>query len=115
MPASNVSRLPRGSRLPTTPRVQRKLARYNNLGNAMEAEMLSDWNSRANAVVVSTRFGPLNEITVLFDDKALTFPMPPAATLTDLAQRLAVEGGPRQQMLSVTIKLGGSMSVRRRS
>ena len=76
--------------------------------------MIIDWNSLADAVV-STGFGPPNEITVLFDDRTLIFPMPPGATLTDLAQRLAEAGGPEGQMLSVTIKLGGRMSVRRRS
>ena len=81
----------------------------------MEAEMMSHWSSVADADV-STGFGPPpNEITVLFDDRTLTFPMPRASTLTDLAKRLAEEGGPREQMLSVTIKLGDAAGVRRSS
>jgi len=40
---------------------------------------MSDWNNLADGVV-STRFGPPNEITVLFDDRTWTFPMSAAAT-----------------------------------
>jgi hypothetical protein len=80
----------------------------------MEAKMMSDWNCLADGVV-STGFGPSSEITVLFDDTTLTFPMPPAATLTDLAQRLAEEGGPHRQMLSVSIKLDSPIGLRSRS
>jgi hypothetical protein len=74
----------------------------------VEAETMSDWNNLANGVI-QTRFGPPNEITVLFEDRTRTFPMAAAATLADLAQRLAEEGGPqRRQMLSVTVKLTGA-------
>ena len=66
---------------------------------------MRDWNNAAG-VVASAGFAPPNEITVLFDDSAVTFPMPAAATLADLAGRLIEERGrPRRQMLSVTIKL----------
>ena len=69
---------------------------------------MSDWNNLANGVI-QTRFGPPNEITVLFEDRTRTFPMAAAATLADLAQRLAEEGGPQhRQMLSVTVKLTGA-------
>jgi hypothetical protein len=68
---------------------------------------MSDWNNLANGVI-QTRAGPPNEITVLFEDGTRTFPMSVAATLAEIAQRLAEEGGPqRRQMLSVTVKLGG--------
>ena len=75
---------------------------------------MSDWDNLADGTV-STGFRPPSEITVLFDDRTLTFRMPAAATLTDLARRLAEEGGPRGQMLSVTIKLGGGIGVGHRS
>jgi hypothetical protein len=78
---------------------------------AVEAETMSD---NLGDGVVSTRFEPPNEITVLFDDKTRTFPMSAAATLADLAQRLAEEGGPqRRQMRSVTVKLRGPLGSRR--
>jgi hypothetical protein len=102
----------------TLPRFTRDsvLLRYFGFGqsrNGAEMEMMSDWNSVAGGIV-SSGFGPPNEITVLFDDRMLTFPMSPAATLTDLAQRLTEEGRPREQMLSVTIKLGEPIGIRRR-
>jgi hypothetical protein len=80
----------------------------------MEGEMMSNWDNWAG--VVSTRFGPPNEITVLFDDRMWTFPMSAAATLADVAQRLVEEGGPqRRQMLSVIVKLGSALGFRSRS
>lgn len=52
--------------------------------------------------------GEPNEITVLFDDRTLSFAMPAAATLEDLAGRLAAASGPRRrQMRSVTVRLAG--------
>jgi len=56
--------------------------------------------------VISTAFAAPNEITVLFDDRAVTFPVPAAATLADVAWRLTQARGPqRRQMLSVKIRL----------
>lgn len=47
-----------------------------------------------------------SQVTVLFDDRALSFSMPAAATLAELAQRLAIEvASPRRRMISVTVKL----------
>lgn len=66
---------------------------------------MSDWDNAANGMV-STGFGTANEVTVLFDDKTVIFPISTAFTLADLAQRLAEEGGSQQrQMLTVTVKL----------
>lgn len=65
---------------------------------------MRDWNNAAEGV--NSGLAPANEITVLFDDSTLTFPMPAAATLADLAGRLNEEGAPRRRhMLAVTIKL----------
>jgi hypothetical protein len=81
---------------------------------AVEAKAMNDWNNLAGGVV-STRFRPPNVITVLFDDRTRTFPMSAAATLTDLAQRLAEEGEPqRPHLLSVTVKLGGAIGFQSR-
>jgi hypothetical protein len=63
--------------------------------------MMSDWGN----VTDGATSGRPNEITVLFADRALSFPMSAAATLADLAERLAAEGGPHRQMVSVTVKL----------
>jgi hypothetical protein len=77
----------------------------------MEVERMSDWENTTNDMV-STGFGPPNEVTVLFDDKTMTFPFSTASTLADLAQRLAEERGPQsRQMLSVTVKLGGAIAL----
>jgi hypothetical protein len=58
--------------------------------------------------VTPTASRPANQITVLFDDVALTFTMPAAATLADVAQRVAREGGsPRRRVISVIVKLNG--------
>jgi hypothetical protein len=59
---------------------------------------MRNWRSR-------TGVEPANEITVLFDDATTTFVMPAAATLTDLAQRLAIEGRSSRRMVSVVVKL----------
>jgi hypothetical protein len=76
---------------------------------------MSDWNNVARGMV-STGFAPPNEITVLFDDSTITFPMPAAATLADIAGRLTDAGVPqRRQMLALTIKLGGAQSLRSQS
>jgi hypothetical protein len=75
---------------------------------------MSDWDNLADGVV-STRFGQPNKITVLFDDRMVSFPMSPAATLADLARRLTEEGGPHRQLLAVTIKLGSALGLRSRS
>ena len=49
---------------------------------------------------------PENEITVLFDDAALTFSMPAATTLAELAGRLHEERGVlRRRMISVVVRL----------
>jgi hypothetical protein len=78
---------------------------------AEEAEAMSDWNNAVDGAV-STGFAPANEITVLFDDSIVTFPMPTEATLADLAGRLTEEGAPqRRQMLAVTIKMGSAKSL----
>lgn len=69
--------------------------------------MMSDWDG-----VVSTGFEPPNEITVLFNDRTLSFPMSASATLADLAERLAEEGEPLRRMLSVRVKLGGAIGFR---
>jgi hypothetical protein len=74
--------------------------------------MISDWENATDGAT-STGFRRPNQITVLFDDRTLSFPMPAAATLADLAGRLAAEGGLHRQMLSVTIKLGGAIGFRR--
>jgi hypothetical protein len=74
----------------------------------------SDRNNASDSVVM-TASAPLNEITVLFEDSTVTFPMPAAATLADLAGRLTDEGGPQRQLLSVTIKLGDAIGFRKRS
>jgi hypothetical protein len=71
--------------------------------------------SNASDSAVMTASAPLNEITVLFEDSTVTFPMPAAATLADLAGRLTDEGGPQRQLLSVTIKLGDAIGFRKRS
>jgi hypothetical protein len=73
----------------------------------------SDRNNASYSMVM-TASAPLNEITVLFEDSTVTFPMPAAATLADLAGRLTEEGGPQRQMLSVTIKLGDATGLRKR-
>jgi hypothetical protein len=73
----------------------------------------SDRNDASDSVVM-TASAPLNEITVLFEDSTVTFPMPAAATLADLAGRLTEEGGPQRQMLSVTIKLGDATGLQKR-
>jgi hypothetical protein len=81
---------------------------------AAEAKAMTDWNNLGGGAV-PTRFGPPNEITVLFDDRTRTFPMSAAATLADLAERLAAEGGPqRRHLLSVTVKLGGAIGFQSR-
>jgi hypothetical protein len=74
----------------------------------MEVRTMSDWGIAAHGVV-SAGFGRPNEITVLFDDRTLTFPMPAAATLADLAGRLAEAGGPPRR---VTVKLGAPIGFR---
>lgn len=75
---------------------------------------MSDWDNTAHDMV-STNFGPPNEITVLFDDRIVTFPMSTASTLADLVQRLAEKGGPQsRQILSVTVKQGGAIGFRGR-
>jgi hypothetical protein len=77
----------------------------------MEVERMSDGDNTTNDMV-STGFGPPNEVTVLFDDKTVTFPFSTASTLADLAQRLAEERGPQsRQMLSVTVKLRGAIAL----
>lgn len=69
---------------------------------------MSEWNNAVDGVL-SPGLAPSNEITVLFDDSTLTFPMPAAATMADLAGRLTEEGAAQhRQMLAVTIRLGGS-------
>ena len=73
----------------------------------------SDRNNASDNVVMKAS-APLNEITVLFEDSTVTFPMPAAATLADLAGRLTEEGGPQRQMLSVTIKLSDATGLRKR-
>ncbi len=74
---------------------------------------VSDGNNAADGVV-SSGSAPPNEITVVFEDSTVTFPMPAAATLADLARRLTEERGPQHQMLSVTIRLGDARGLRKR-
>jgi len=75
--------------------------------------MIIDWDSAAHAAI-TPGFGPANQITVLFDDRTLSFPMSAAATLADLAERLAAAGGPqRRPIRAVTVKLGHTIGLRK--
>jgi hypothetical protein len=52
---------------------------------------------------------PASEVTVLFDDMTVTFPIPAATTWADLAQHLAREAGSsRRRMVSVAVKVESS-------
>jgi len=73
---------------------------------------ISDRNNGTKSAVL-TGSSPPNEITVVFEDDAVTFPMPAAATLAELAGRLSGERRPSHQMLGVTIKLGGARGFRK--
>jgi hypothetical protein len=69
-----------------------------------ETKAMRDRKNVPNSAL-SQGFAPWNEITVLFDNSTVTFPMPAAATLADLAERLTDEDGPQHRhMLAVTIK-----------
>lgn len=61
--------------------------------------------------IASGRTAPaaMNEVTAVFDDgTTVIFPIPVAATVADLAQRLTTDGGlPRRRMLSVIVRLSG--------
>jgi hypothetical protein len=76
-----------------------------------EVERMSD-SDNTTADMVSSGFGPPHEVTVLFEDKTVTFPFSTVSTLADLVQRLGEERGPQnRQMLSVTVKLGGAIAL----
>jgi hypothetical protein len=76
----------------------------------VEAKAMSDGNNTADGIVPAG-FAPPNEITVLFDDSTVTFLMPAAATLAELAGRLIQEDArQRRQMLALTIKFAETQS-----